>query len=174
MSTKTSLGFKLLLALVLLAIYSADAYSTERGPVVAEAAGVTIGKGHVALSIRFWNCTDKSFTLDHRFLPWGQMATGLIVYKGAGVGKELQASYPINDLPPRDVTIGSGEYVTGALNLDEIYPALKNAKHLDDLVVFWVYDARVTGIASAGKFGGMVPLSLSSKPFPNDRNAVCK
>lgn len=154
-------------------MYSASACSTERGPVVVEAAGVTVGKGHVALNIKFWNCADKAITLDHRFLPWGQMATGLIVYKGAGVGKELQASYPINDLAPRDVTVNSGEYVAGTLNLDETYPALKDAKHLDDLVVFWVYDAKVTGIPSAGKFGGMV--SLSSAPSTSGGNpSACR
>ena len=159
MNMKISLGFKLFLTLAFLAMYSASAFSTERGPVVVEATGVTIGKGHVALNIKFWNCTNKTITLDHRFLPWGQMATGLIVYKGAGVGKELQASYPINDLAPRDVAVSSGEYVAGTLNLDDTYPALRDAKHLDDLVVFWVYDAKVTGIPAAGKFGGMMPLS---------------
>ncbi|MDR3446263.1 hypothetical protein [Dyella sp.] len=170
MNTKIFPGFKLFLAFVLFAMLSASAYPTERGSVVVEAAGVTIGKGHVALNLKFWNCTDKAITLDHRFLPWGQMATGLIVYKGAGVGKELQASYPINDLAPRDVTVSSGGYVTGTLNLDETYPVLKDAKHLDDLVVFWVYDAKVTGILSAGKFGGMVP--LSSTPSTSDRSTV--
>ncbi|GAA0697814.1 hypothetical protein ISN75_12730 [Dyella marensis] len=166
---KTSLGFKLLIALVLLPSYSVDAYSTERDPVVVEAAGVTVGDGHVALNVRFWNCTDKAIALDHRFLPWGQKATGLVVYKGAGVGMELQAIYHADDLPPHDVTIGPGKFATGLLNLDELYPALRNAKHFDDLVVFWVYDAKITGIPSAGKFGGMVPLSRT--PSTSDRNA---
>ncbi|MFC5740235.1 hypothetical protein [Dyella tabacisoli] len=166
---KLFLGSKLLFALVLLTVYSADAFSREQNPVVAEAAGVTIGNGHVALNIRFWNCTDKAITLDHSFLPWGQRATGLIVYKGAGVGKELEPIYLVDDLPPRDVTIGSGEFATGALNLEETFPALRKAKHLDDLVVFWVYDAKMTGIPSAGKFGGMVPLSHA--PSTSDSNA---
>ena len=70
----------------------------------------------------------------------------------------MQASYPINDLAPRDVAVSSGQYVAGTLNLDDTYPALRDTKHLDDLV-FWVYDAKVTGIPAAGKVGGMVPLS---------------
>jgi hypothetical protein len=165
---KISLGFKLLIALVLLPSYSVNAYSIERNPVAVEAAGVTVEDGHVALNVRFWNCTDKAITLDHRFLPWGQKATGLIVYKGAGIGAELQAIYHADDLPPRDVTISPGKFATGSLNLDELYPALRKARHFDDLVVFWVYDAKITGIPSAGKFGGMVPLSPTST---SDRNA---
>ena len=162
MSTRISLGFKLSLWWVLLAAYSAHAYSTERNPVVAEATGATIGNGRVSLNMKFWNCTDKSITLDHRVLPWGQMATGLIVYKGAGIGKELDTMSLVDDLPPRDVTIRPGEFVAGTLNLEETFPALRKAKHFDDLVVFWVYDAKVTGIPSAGKFGGMVSLSSAS------------
>ncbi|PMQ03734.1 hypothetical protein DyAD56_18690 [Dyella sp. AD56] len=146
--------------LLFLTLYSAVAYSTpaEATPVVVEAAGVTRGNGHIALNIRFWNCANKSITVNSGLLPWGQMTTGLIVYKGAGLGKELHASYPVSDPVLRDVAIDAGGYVVGALNLDVTFTELESAKHLEDLVVFWVYDAKVTGIPSAGKFGGMLPL----------------
>lgn len=166
-------GFRCSFALALFSVCSAETYAAQRAPVLVEATGVTIGNGHVDLHIRFWNCTDKAITLDRRVLPWGQMATSVIVYKGAGIGKELDASYPVDDPPPLDVTISSGAYAAGVLNLDVNYPVLKKAKHPEDLVVFWVYDAKITEIPAAGKFGGMVPL-LSAPTASNEKTAACK
>lgn len=143
-----------LLALALLYFFPMAA----AGELFVRADQVRVDQGSVYLDMSVWNCSGHRVVEQLADLPWGQDATGIVVYAAGPVaGQPLEEAGLIEDFPIKEVTISPGSSVSGVINLSRSFPKLSRYTKYNDLVLFWVYDMSLIQGGADAYVGGMLP-----------------
>jgi hypothetical protein len=133
------------------------------GELFVRADQVRVDRGSVYLDLSVWNCSGHRVVEQLADLPWGQDATGIVVYAaGPAAGQPLEEAGLIEDFPIKEVTISPGSSVSGVINLSRSFPKLGRYTKYNDLVLFWVYDLSLIQGGTGAYVGGMLPFVPSS------------
>ena len=130
----------------------------KAGELFVRADQVRVDQGSVYLDMSVWNCSGHRVVEQLADLPWGQDATGIVVYAAGPVaGQPLEEAGLIEDFPIKEVIISPGSSVSGVINLSRSFPKLSRYTKYNDLVLFWVYDMSLIHGGEHGYIGGMLP-----------------
>ena len=115
----------------------------EAQSAVVQSKGIVHGGHGYILHLRLWNCGSVTIATDIANLPWGQdRLTLAIANPGRSTGVVEPADAEISDFPDKTVTISPGNFVDGAVSLDNRFARSHIYRDLKGAVLFWAYDGR--------------------------------
>jgi hypothetical protein len=130
--------FKSVIALMALLVSLSDA-----GAADTKQAGIFVklkDGAHLSLQITLTPAGGKTMKISRDQLPWGTHESMVIVAALPG-GRCLPRIAPIEDPPFDEISLAANQSSTKDIDLEELFPKLRDALKHFDVQLFWAYKA---------------------------------
>jgi len=115
-----------------------SAYAADRTP---PGVSVQLQEGSpLSLKVTLISAADKPVRVSRDRLPWGTHES-MVVVAALGGGRCLRRFLPIEDAPFNKIVVGPATPLSGSIDLERLFPNLRDALKESDVQLFWAYQA---------------------------------
>lgn len=112
------------------------------------------------LRVRLTNASPATVTVYGSRLPWGTRHSMIVAaVKLTGTNEALANTAAIDDPPPGEVAVGSGQTVTGEIDLATRFHQTWQDARGNPLLVFWSYQLQTTDGRASNRVSGFLEVT---------------